>query len=88
MCGATPENIPERLSAYERIRMNRASAIQILSNAGQDQVDLIHKEAAKYIGSEEAVPSKYLSLRSEPQSRTLFVDENSKVNERLYSMHY
>lgn len=58
MCGATRETVPARLAAYERIRINRASAIQTLSNAGQDQVQLIHKEAAKYMGSEEAVPSK------------------------------
>ncbi|KAK1762549.1 FAD/NAD(P)-binding domain-containing protein [Phialemonium atrogriseum] len=56
MCGATRETVAARLAAYERIRINRASAIQTLSNAGQDQVQLIHKEAAKYMGSEEAVP--------------------------------
>lgn len=32
--------------------------MQVLSNAGQDQVHLVHQEAAKYMGSEEAVPSK------------------------------
>lgn len=77
MCGATPDSITERLAAYERVRMNRASAIQILSNAGQDQVDLTHKQAAKYIGSEELVPSECtVSLRSHPSAgpRPSFVE--------------
>jgi hypothetical protein len=60
LCGATAKDIPARLAAYERIRINRASAIQVLSNAGQDEVELTYKEAAKYVGSEEAVPSEYM----------------------------
>ena len=61
LCGATVDDIPARLAAYEEIRINRASAIQVLSNAGQDQAHMTYKEAAKYVGSEDAVPSEYAS---------------------------
>ncbi|KAK1974485.1 hypothetical protein LZ30DRAFT_640235 [Colletotrichum cereale] len=37
MSGATKADIPERLAIYHKIRHNRASAIQIMSNYGFDQ---------------------------------------------------
>ena len=38
MCGVTdPSQIEERLVLYERIRRNRASSIQVLSNFGYDE---------------------------------------------------
>lgn len=51
LSGATtvPGDIQARLRAYEAIRKNRASVMQIFSNAGQDEPELIQKEAAKYI---------------------------------------
>lgn len=61
LSGAEPDDVVERIAIYEQVRRNRASAIQTLSNAGQDQVHLIHKEAAKYMGSESAVPSKSIT---------------------------
>ena len=37
-CGVTnPSQIEERLEIYEKIRRNRASSIQILSNFGYDE---------------------------------------------------
>lgn len=38
--------------------MKRASAMQMFSNAGQDQAEKIRAEAAKYIGIEN-VPSEF-----------------------------
>ncbi|WDK23674.1 FAD binding domain-containing protein [Colletotrichum graminicola] len=37
MSGATKAEVPERLAVYQKIRHNRASAIQIMSNYGFDQ---------------------------------------------------
>jgi hypothetical protein len=54
LCGATPEKIADRLKVYEKTRRGRASAIQVLSNAGQDQVEEVFQEAAQYI---DPVPS-------------------------------
>jgi hypothetical protein len=34
---ADPSQIPARLEAYDRIRRNRASAMQVLSNYGMDE---------------------------------------------------
>jgi salicylate hydroxylase len=39
------------------VRKNRASVMQIFSNAGQDEAEKIHKDAAKFIPA-ETVPSK------------------------------
>lgn len=52
-----PSEIPQRLAIFEKARRDRASAIQILSNVGQEQIELIHKEVEKYVGF---VPSKCL----------------------------
>lgn len=56
MAGATPDQVPERLVMYEKIRKSRASVMQIFSNAGQDEPELIREEASKYIPA-EMVPS-------------------------------
>jgi salicylate hydroxylase len=55
-CGIGKKEVPERLELYEKIRRNRASLIQVFSNAGQDEPELIQKEASKYIPLEQ-VPS-------------------------------
>ncbi|KFY34839.1 hypothetical protein V494_06418 [Pseudogymnoascus sp. VKM F-4513 (FW-928)] len=50
LTGATPENLTSRLALYEGLRLNRASAIQHFSNAGQDEPEKIREAAGKYIG--------------------------------------
>lgn len=45
----TTEDIEKRLGIYERLRIPRTSVVQILSNAGQDQSDLIKDELVKYL---------------------------------------
>jgi len=58
MCGAsTPEDIGARLALYEKIRRNRASSIQIMSNVGQDQTHLVRKELMEFI-PEKDIPGK------------------------------
>ncbi len=58
LCGAsTLADINGRLALYETIRCNRASAIQILSNVGQDQTQLVREELKRYI-TEKDIPSK------------------------------
>jgi salicylate hydroxylase len=41
-------SLKQRLQLYEAIRKNRASAIQILSNAAQDQAERVHEAAKDY----------------------------------------
>ena len=48
--------VPRYLELFQNIRRERAAAMQIFSNAGQDQANLIEKEAQKYIKG--PVPSK------------------------------
>jgi hypothetical protein len=52
--GATRDEAEARLEIYDKIRRDRASAIQILSNAGVDQTQLIDKDILKYT---DRVPS-------------------------------
>jgi salicylate hydroxylase len=56
LCSATHENIPERLKLFENIRRNRASVMQIFSNAGQDEGVAMHEKASKYMPLER-IPS-------------------------------
>lgn len=59
LCGATSkEDARERLQIYEQLRMSRASVIQILSNVGMDQLELVRDEAAKYL-PEDAIPCTF-----------------------------
>jgi salicylate hydroxylase len=56
LSNATRESVSERLLLYEKIRKSRASLMQIFSNAGQDEPELIQKEASQFIPLER-VPS-------------------------------
>ncbi|KAJ5896914.1 uncharacterized protein N7473_006313 [Penicillium subrubescens] len=53
----TRDEISSRLVLFENVRMNRASAIQIFSNAGQDEPWKIRERARKYLPDSVEVPS-------------------------------
>lgn len=53
----TPKDIEKRLAIYAKIRRNRASVIQILSNVGADEVHRVREELSKYMKPED-IPSK------------------------------
>ncbi|KAI1840241.1 hypothetical protein JX265_013033 [Neoarthrinium moseri] len=57
LSGASHQNIMARLSLYEAIRRDRASLLQVFSNAGQDEPELIHKEASQFIPLEQVPKS-------------------------------
>jgi salicylate hydroxylase len=57
LCGAsTAEEVEERLRLYDPLRRTRASAIQILCNVGQDEVNLMKNNLLQYI-PEDKIPS-------------------------------
>lgn len=58
LAGTEVKDVETRLQVYESIRRNRASVMQIFSNAGQEEPELIREEAAKFIPADK-VPSKY-----------------------------
>ncbi|KAF6819226.1 salicylate hydroxylase [Colletotrichum musicola] len=49
LASAEAKDVEARLRVYEDIRRNRASVMQIFSNAGQEEPELIREEASKYI---------------------------------------
>lgn len=49
LSGATSEDIQERLAIFEKARRHRASAIQVMSNAGVDQAERVAREVAQYV---------------------------------------
>ena len=49
LCGAEPDEVEERLQIYEAVRRKRASAVQLISNAGVDQVEYLEEEIMQYI---------------------------------------
>ncbi|KAK8079129.1 salicylate hydroxylase [Apiospora phragmitis] len=67
LSGATtnPEDVASRLALFESLRRNRCSAMQILSNAGQDEAERV-REAA----------SKFLPIQDIPKSADEFGDFN------------
>lgn len=64
MAGATDtSDLEKRLELYEKIRRNRASAIQLLSNVGQDQSYLVENELLQFLEKED-IPSKSMPPRT------------------------
>ncbi|MCJ1424421.1 hypothetical protein MMC29_002309 [Sticta canariensis] len=55
--------IMERLQGFESVRKDRASAIQIFSNAGPDEPEKIRDEAMKYLKDGVQVPGKTSKTR-------------------------
>ncbi|KAB5530379.1 hypothetical protein GE09DRAFT_1252548, partial [Coniochaeta sp. 2T2.1] len=49
LCGAKPDDVEDRLRIYESVRRKRASAVQLLSNAGVDQVEYLEGEILQYM---------------------------------------
>lgn len=54
------EDIPRRLELMQNTRRNRAGAMQIFSNAGQDQAARIAEDAKPFVDG--PVPSKSFAL--------------------------
>lgn len=54
----SPSVLEKRLQIFEAIRRNRASVLAVFSNAGQDEPEKIHVEAAKFMAAED-VPSMF-----------------------------
>lgn len=54
----SPQEIKERLQLYYSIRHKRASVIQILSNVGLDQTELVSAELRPYMPEDE-IPSTF-----------------------------
>jgi salicylate hydroxylase len=57
LASASPAQVSSRLLIYEEIRRHRASVMQILSNAGQDEGEKIYDAASKLMPADK-VPSK------------------------------
>ncbi|KAK0741311.1 salicylate hydroxylase [Schizothecium vesticola] len=60
--GATAAQVPQRLAVFEKARRHRASAIQVMSNAGQEQWDLVHDEVARYVESVPKTPREFAAF--------------------------
>ncbi|KAL2846350.1 putative salicylate hydroxylase [Aspergillus pseudoustus] len=55
--GLTADDVQSRLALFEQVRINRASALQVFSNAGQDESWKIREQARKYLPEGVEVPS-------------------------------
>jgi salicylate hydroxylase len=64
---STPKDIGERLKTYEKIRRNRASVIQILSNVGADEVHRVRDELSKYMRPAD-IPSELPAVEKRMKS--------------------
>jgi salicylate hydroxylase len=53
----TKDEIHDRLKVFEKVRLRRVSAMQILSDAGQDRVFEVRERAQQYMPDGVKVPS-------------------------------
>ncbi|PHH61730.1 hypothetical protein CDD81_8022 [Ophiocordyceps australis] len=58
---SSPQDIEERLAVYDKLRRNRASVVQILSNVGMDQAKQVAQQLLPYLDSDK-VPSDPLQV--------------------------
>lgn len=57
------QDVQSRLRLFERIRLNRASAIQVFSNAGQDEAEKVRQRAERFMVQGQrapATPAEYM----------------------------
>ena len=54
------DDISERVQLFEDVRKNRASAMQMFSNVGQDEAEKMEKDAQPFVRG--PVPSTYMLL--------------------------
>ncbi|OAA78696.1 FAD binding domain-containing protein [Akanthomyces lecanii RCEF 1005] len=59
---STPCDVKKRLAIYDGIRRRRASVMQVLSNVGQDQSEILREELLKYYNEAE-LPLSPMSLQ-------------------------
>lgn len=52
-------DIEQRLEAFETVRRERASLMQIFSNAGQEESEKVRDEAARLFGPATRVPCEW-----------------------------
>jgi salicylate hydroxylase len=56
------EEIPQRLLLFEKVRKNRASAMQMFSNAAQDEASKIEASARPFVNGPIPSKSRILSI--------------------------
>ncbi|KAK1525773.1 FAD binding domain-containing protein [Colletotrichum costaricense] len=71
-------DLEKRLDLFEKIRRNRASAIQILSNVGTDQSSLVEKDLLEFLAADE--------IPKNPQENLAFNFGYDVVNEAIKIM--
>ena len=54
------DELPTRLRLFQEVRKDRAAAMQIFSNAGQDQPEKMEAEAKQYVKG--PIPSEFFSF--------------------------
>ena len=84
---SSPRDIERRLQIYERIRRSRASAIQILSNVGQDQTHIVREELLKYMRPGQ-IPSRFRLSRLTLHLQTLMVFVDNPTDIFQYTFGY
>ena len=82
---ASLSEIPTRLKAYESLRFRRASAIQVLSNYGQDQAYKSQQQARAYIDGHIPCKSCVVSARSTVRILTGIVGNQREIHDYIYS---
>jgi salicylate hydroxylase len=52
----TEKDIRDRLKLFETVRLKRASAIQVFSNAGQDEAEKVEQRAKPFMAEGQHIP--------------------------------
>ncbi|KAL3963074.1 hypothetical protein ACCO45_000078 [Purpureocillium lilacinum] len=78
---SSPSEIEKRLGIYDQVRCKRASAIQILSNAGLEQFDLVQHELRQYLEPDK-IPSEEHARHVQVQLRLRYRSRDSQGDAR------
>ncbi|KEF59116.1 uncharacterized protein A1O9_03960 [Exophiala aquamarina CBS 119918] len=78
-------SIPARLQMFQSVRYNRASAVQIFSNFGQDEATMMAAEAAKY--GFRKVPTTQMEFHQFLYSYNVLEDTKARVSKEFFGTH-
>jgi hypothetical protein len=80
----TKAEIATRLQQFEKLRFNRASAVQILSNVGYDEVDRVQESLREYVGEQPLRKSNLAQSISMKPSTNIGLHQVSRKEHQDY----
>ena len=81
---ASKDALPARLHTYQEVRNKRAAAMQIFSNAGQEEAEKIQEDAKKYVNG--PIPRKRITQVKQPSCKADISQKIKQISTSITSL--